>query len=261
LATCDINADGFEDIVVGQGPGGGQVNVVSLAGGYRSNVVTFDAFEPGFTGGVNVACADVDNDGRGEVIVAPEGGRAPDVRVYDVDVQLAVVAAQFQAYEASFQGGVRLAAANFGGSALLGAFHVATMPGPGRPGEVRTWLVGGGTGSMVAGATVLPPTGSRLALGDANGDGGLDLLFMPDGGVPSLLNVFSLANGALLFSAPSGAAGIASLDATVGVLTGGPGAEVIVGRGPGQSPDIITFTIGAGGTVVPRLIFTALEVP
>jgi hypothetical protein len=83
---------------------------------------------------------------------------------------------------------------------------------------------------------------------------------MPDGGVPSLISIFSLMDGALLFSAPSGAAGIHSLDATVGVLTGGPGAEVIVGRGPGESPDIITFSIGGGG-VVPRLIFTALEVP
>jgi hypothetical protein len=261
LATCDINADGFEEIVVGQGAGGGLVNVVSLKGGYMSNMVTFEPFEPGFAGGVNVACTDVDNDGRGEVIVAPESGRAPDVKVYDVDVAIAVLAAQFQAYEPSFTGGVRLAAANFVGSSLIGAFNVATMPGPGRAGEVRTWLVGGGSASMVAGATVLPPTGARVALGDANGDGGLDVLLMPDGGVPSLLSVFSLTNGALLFSAPPGAAGIRSVDATVGVLTGGPGAEVIIGRGAGESPDIITLTIGPGGTVVPRLIFTALENP
>lgn len=261
VASCDVNGDGFQDLVMGQGSRGGQVRVVSLFGGVVSDIVTFNAFENTFTGGVNVACADIDHDGRGEVIVAPEGGRAPDVRVFDVDIELAQQAAQFQAYEASFTGGVRIAAANFTGSPILGSFQILTLPGPGRAGEVKAWSVGGGAATLVAGATILPPTGARVALGDANGDGSLDMLLMPDAGSSTLISVYSLSSGALLFSAPSGAAGIKSVDAAVGRLTGGPGVEVVIGRGPGESPDIITFTIGANGVVVPRLIFTALEVP
>lgn len=261
VASCDVNGDGASDLVMGQGAGGGQVRVVSLVGNVVSDIVTFDAFEPTFTGGVNVACADVDRDGRGEVVVAPDGGRAPDVRVFDVDIELAQLAQQFQAYEPTFTGGVRVAAANFTGSPLLGAFQIVTMPGPGRAGDVRVWNLGSSAASIVAGATVLPPSGARVALGDANGDGGLDLLLMPDGGTPALLSIFSLQNGALLFSAPQGAAGIKSLDAAVGRLTGGPGIEVVIGRGPGESPGIISFSIGANGAVVPRLVFTAIEVP
>lgn len=261
VASCDVNGDGASDLVMGQGAGGGQVRVVSLVGNVVSDLVTFDAFEPTFTGGVNVACADVDRDGRGEVVVAPDGGRAPDVRVFDVDIELAQLAQQFQAYEPTFTGGVRVAAADFAGSPVLGAFQIVTMPGPGRAGDVRVWATSGGAATLVAGATVLPPTGARLALGDANGDGGLDLLLMPDGGTPALMSIFSLQSGALLFTAPQGAAGIQSLDAAVGRLTGGPGVEVVIGRGPGESPEIISFTIGANGVVVPRLVFTAIEVP
>ncbi|MGE0816431.1 MAG: SdrD B-like domain-containing protein [Vicinamibacterales bacterium] len=262
VASCDVNGDGFDDVVAAQASGGGQVRVVSLAGGVVSSVVTFDAFESTFTGGVNVACADVDGDGRGEVIVAPAGGRAPDVRIYDVDVALAVMAGQFQAYESSFGGGVRVAAKAFTGSAIVGPFQIATMPGPGRPGELRVWSVGGGTGSMVAGAVIAPPNGSRVALGDADGDGGLDLLLMPDGGSGGLINIVSLTSGALVFGAPSGAAGFTSVDATVGVLAGGPGKpEVVVGRGPGEAPGIVSFMVMPGGAIVPRLVFFSLEVP
>jgi protocatechuate 3,4-dioxygenase beta subunit len=261
VATCDVNNDGFDELLMAQGPGGGQVRVASLRSGLLVDVALFDAFEPTFTGGVNVACGDVDGDGRGEVIVGPEGGRAPDVRIFDVDLLLAVEAARFQAYESTFTGGVRVASAPFGGSGLVGAFNVITMPGPGRAGEARLWAVGGGTAAPVAAAVVAASSGARVALGDANADGVLDALIMPDGGVGALLTIYSLGNGAVLFNAGPGAAGFTSLTGTVGTLAGGPGVpEVVVGRGPGQSPDVVTFRVLAGGVIQPRLIFTAYEV-
>jgi hypothetical protein len=263
VASCDVNGDGRDEIIAAQGPGGGRVRVLSLAGGVVSEVVAFDAFESGFTGGVNVACADLDLDGRGEVVVGPDGGRAPDVKVFTVGALSAVVTAQFQAYEPGFTGGVRVAASRFGGSAVVGAFGIATMPGPGRAMEVRTWQVNGATVTFGLGATLsAATTGARVVLGDINNDATLDLVVTPDGGAPALLQAFSLANGAVILNAPMGAGGFRSLHAAVGVLGGGPGVpELVVGSGPGQAPTVLTVIVGGGGAVVPRVGLTVFEKP
>ncbi len=262
VASCDVNGDGRDEIVAAQGPGGGRVRVLSLAGGFLSEVVAFDAFESGFTGGVNVACADLDLDGRGDVVVGPDGGRAPDVKVFTVGALSAVVTAQFQAYEPGFTGGVRVAAARFGGSSIVGAFNIATMPGPGRAIDVRTWQVSGATVTFGLGATLSPATtGARVALGDINGDATLDLVVTPDAGVP-LLQAFSLGNAALVLNAPAGAAGFRSVHAAIGTLAGGPGGpELVIGSGPGQAPTVLTVIVGGGGAVVPRLGLTVFETP
>ena len=263
VASCDVNGDGRDELIAAQGPGGGRVRVLSLAGGFVSEVVAFDAFESGFTGGVNVACADLDLDGRADVVVGPEGGRAPDVKVLTVGALSAVVTAQFQAYEPGFTGGVRVAAARFGGSAVVGAFNIATMPGPGRAVEVRTWQVNGATVTFGIGAALsAATTGARVALGDINNDAMLDLVVTPDTGSPALLQAFSLGNAAVVLNAPAGAAGFRSLHAAVGVLGGGAGVpELVVGSGPGQAPTVLTVVVGSGGAVVPRLGLTVFETP
>jgi len=263
VASCDVNGDGRDELITAQGPGGGRVRVLSLAGGFVSEVVAFDAFESGFTGGVNVACADLDLDGRADVVVGPEGGRAPDVKVFTVGALSAVVTAQFQAYEPGFTGGVRVAAARFGGSAVVGAFNIATMPGPGRAVEVRTWQVNGATVTFGLGAALsAATTGARVALGDINNDATLDLVVTPDTGSPALLQAFSLGNAAVVLNAPAGAAGFRSVHAAVGVLAGGAGVpELVVGSGPGQAPTVLTVVVGSGGAVVPRLGLTVFETP
>ncbi|MBL8137114.1 MAG: VCBS repeat-containing protein, partial [Acidobacteria bacterium] len=124
VASCDINGDGVDELIAAQGPGGGRVRVLSLSGGYVAETVAFDPFDTGFTGGINVACGDVDGDGRAEVVVGPDGGRAPDVKVFTVGALSAVVTAQFQAYEPTFTGGVRVSVGRFAGSGVVGAFNI-----------------------------------------------------------------------------------------------------------------------------------------
>ena len=263
VAACDVNADGIDELIAAQGPGGGRVRVLSLAGGLVTELVAFDAFEAGFTGGLNVACSDLDGDGRAEVVVGPEGGRAPDVKVFTVGALSAVATAQFQAYEPTFTGGVRIAAARFSGSGLVGAFNVATMPGAGRGTELRVWSVSGVSVTNVGAAALFGSTsGARVVLGDVNGDSGLDLLLMPDAGTPTLLQAFSLSTGALVINAPPGTGGYTSLHAAIGMLSGGPGApELIVGSGPGMVPTLGTFVVTPSGVAYQRLGFTALEQP
>ena len=259
VASCDVNGDGAAEIVAAQGPGGGRVRVLSMNGGTVGEFVTFDAFEPSFTGGVNVACGDLDGDGRGEVVVGPDGGRAPDVRVFSVGPASATLSAQFQAYEPSFTGGVRVSARRFTGSPLVGAFNVVTAPGPGRAGDIRVWAVTGASAALRASAPLVGSTsGAQVLLADIDGDASLDLLVAPDAGSPALVQVFRLSNGAQLFTAAPGTGGLRSLRAAVGRFGGVP--ELVVGRGAGEAPGLLSLRVTGSGVGV-RLSFTALEQP
>ena len=259
VASCDVNNDGTDELVAAQGPGGGRVRVLSMAGGFASELAAFDAFEPSFTGGVNVACGDLDGDGRAEVVVGPDGGRAPDVKVFGISGLTATVTAQFQAYEPSFTGGVRVSAERFAGSPLVGAFNLVTAPGPGRAGDIRVWSVVGGTSSLVAAAPLTASTaGAQVLLADVDGDASLDLLVAPDAGTPALVQVFRLSNGSLLLDAAPGTGGFRSVRAAVGRFGGAP--ELVVGHGAGDAPGILSLGVAGGGVSV-RLAFTALEQP
>ena len=263
LASCDVDGNGSDELVVAQGPGGSRVRVLSLLGGIQNELASFSAFEPGFTGGVNVACADTNGDGRAEVVVGPDGGRAPDVRTYAIGGGIATLSSQFQAYEPGFAGGVRVAAAAFPGSAVVGSFHIVTMPGPGRAGDLRAWRVSGPSAALVAEARVFAGGGANVTFGDANGDGTLDLLLAPDLGTPRLLQVFSLGTGALLLDAPAGAGGFGSVRSAVGALLDAQGITRVVtavGSGPGEPPIVVTLALTPGGAVYLRTI-KAGEVP
>lgn len=260
LATCDVDGNGVDELIAAQGPGGGRVRVLSLAGGTVTERAAFDAFEPAFAGGVNVACGDLDGDGRAEVVVGPEAGRAPDVKVFAVPGSTASVAAQFQAYEPTFLGGVRVGASRFTGSAIVGPFSVVTAPGPGRTGEVRAFAISGGGGVLVAAAPLVGSmTGARVLLDDVTGDATPELVIAPDAGAPLLIQVFSLSTGSVVLSAPPGAGGFGSVHLAAAAIGGG--RELVLGSGAGQAPTVVTVALGAGGSVTARLVFASLETP
>ncbi len=82
VALGDLNGNGYKEIVTGAGFGGGpHVRI------FRSDGHLFDPgffpYNQNFRGGVNVACADLNNDGKDEIITGagPTGG--PHIRIYD----------------------------------------------------------------------------------------------------------------------------------------------------------------------------------
>ena len=132
VAAGDLNGDGFAEIVTGVGPGGGP-HVRTFDGRTGTPGFSFFAFAPNFSGGVNLAVGDVNGDGFGDLIVGAGTGGMPQVTVFS-GRNLAVLRDSL-VYDASFEGGVRVAAADVNGD---GKADVVVGPGAGAAFSPRT---------------------------------------------------------------------------------------------------------------------------
>ena len=124
VAAGDMNGDGKADIVTGAGPGGGP-HVEVFSGADLSLLASFYAYAPTFTGGVFVAAGDINGDGDADVVTGAGAGGGPHVKAFDgaglaAGGSAAQAAVQnplksFYAYDATFTGGVTVAAGGISG--------------------------------------------------------------------------------------------------------------------------------------------------
>jgi hypothetical protein len=96
----------------------------------------FVAYEDSYVGGTRVAVADLDGDGRNEIITAPGRNRAPEVRIFTPEGHSVPGFPGFLAYRASYTGGVELTVADVNGD---GKPDIITVPGYGAA-EVRVFF-------------------------------------------------------------------------------------------------------------------------
>jgi hypothetical protein len=175
-AAGDLDGDGYDEILVGPGPGPSHpptVRVLDEAGGL---LWQFQAYgTPRY--GVNVAAGDLDRDGDGEIVTGAGPGTVygPHVRGWTLSggqvVPLGTVS--FLAY-GTHRWGVNVACGDIDGD---GYDEIITGAGPGDvfgP-HVRGWNVDGGTASPMPGVSFLaygtPRWGVNVACGDIDGDG------------------------------------------------------------------------------------------
>jgi hypothetical protein len=142
VATGDVSGDGHFDIIAGAGPGGGP-GVKVFSGATGGELSSFLAYAATFTGGVSVAAADVDGDGRADVVTGAGSGGAPHVKVFSGATGAEL--ASFLAYAADFAGGVFVAA---GARGSLSADDLAAAANLAAGDQT---LVGEGDGASAAG--------------------------------------------------------------------------------------------------------------
>lgn len=139
VASADLDGDGKAEIITAPGPGGGphirafEQNGTPFAGQMGSGIF---AYASDFTGGVYVAAADLNGDGKAEIITGAGPGGGPHVRAFSANgnKMAGQIGDGFYAYGSNFTGGVRVAAGYFDNSGIA---NIVTAPGPGGGPHIR----------------------------------------------------------------------------------------------------------------------------
>lgn len=240
VATGDVNGDGVEDVIVASGRYGKPV-VKIFDGQTLKEIGSFEAYSTTFTGGVSVAVADVNGDGKADIITGAGVGSAAQVKVFTGAglfnsqgkmIAKPVAVQNFFAFETSFRGGITVAAGDVNGD---GNADIIVGKGAGSTPEVKVF--NGANGAMMYDYYALNPNysgGISVAAGDINGDGRADIIVGASQGPTSQVRVFSgdnlLADYSAFGSSYHGAR-VATQD-----IDGDGIREVIVVTGPNSPP-------------------------
>ena len=226
-------------LVTAAGPGGGPHVSTFSTNGQAGLLSSFFAFDSAFTGGVRVATADFNNDGVSDIVAAAGPGGGPHVKV--IDGLTGAILRDFFAYSPTFTGGVFVAAGDINGD---GTPDIITGSGAGGGPHVKVFdgITGAVTKSFFAYGSTFTG-GVRVATGDVNGDGRVDIITGSGSGGGPHVKVFNGKNLALMQSFFAFDAQFqGGVYVAAGDVNGDGKADIIVGAGQGGGPQVKVFS-------------------
>jgi hypothetical protein len=219
-----------------------------------STLARFLAYDPAFTGGVNVAVGEFDGIFNTVEVVTgagPSGG--PHVKVFSVDTSTSVVTnlASFFAYDLTFMGGVSVAAGEIDGNQRLN--EVVTGAGPGGGPHVKVFSFDTTPGAITTFASFMAydPTfagGVNVAVGrfgarltgeivtGAGAGGGPHVRVFDVGGDGTVTQAAGPLGSFMAFSPTFGGGVFVAAGNVNGSLLDGD--ELVVTAGPGGGPHV-----------------------
>jgi hypothetical protein len=195
-------------------------------------------FEPGYTGGVRSAMADVNADGVADLIAATGFGGGPRVRV--IDGKTDRILSDFFAYEDTFRGGVNVAAGDLDGD---GRAEILVGAGVGGGPRIRGFRF---DGSPVLDQFVYADTlrdGVHVAAGDLDGDGRAEVLTGAARGGGPHVRVMNSSGAAIRDFFAYDPALRGGLHIAAGDIDGDGRAEIVTAPGEGGRPHIRTWDL------------------
>jgi hypothetical protein len=221
-----------------------------FSGDTGSELHSFPAYAPTFSGGVRVAAGDINNDGVADIITGAGPGAGPHVKVFDgiSGVELR----SFLAFSPTFDAGIFVAGADVNGDGFADLVTGADGIAGGGP---HVKVFDGVTGSELHSFLAYSPTfagGVRVAAGDVNADGIMDVITGAGPGAGPHVKVFDGASAlevrSFLAYSPSFEGGVFVAG---GDLNGDGFAEIITGTDavPGGGPHVKVFDGQTGNEV------------
>lgn len=190
VAVGDVLGDSAKEIISAAGPGGGPHVVVTTTDG--NVLASFFAYATSFKGGVSVAVADVDGDGKDEIITGAGPGGGPHLRSFEGNG--AANGPGFFAYDPNYFGGLNVAAGNIDGDAPA---EIVTGTRPGGGPHVAFFNADGS--KVGPGFYAYDPAfngGVSVAVGNVNGDAGNEIVTGPYLGGDPHIRAFTNTAGA-----------------------------------------------------------------
>lgn len=180
----DVNGDGKMDIITGTEIGGGpRITIFDGATGAILN--NFFAFDESQRGGVRIATADFNNDGRDDLVTTTGNGVPTRVRVFDLNT--GAIITDYAPYTPDFTGGVFIAAGDFNGD---GTPDIATGADVG--GGPHVQIFNGLSSDVLNSFFAYEESftgGVRLAMRDLTGDGVAEVITGPGIGRSTAIRV------------------------------------------------------------------------
>ena len=273
VAAGDFNGNGVADLAVGTGPGRA-TQVVVLDGVTQKLLFTIDPFEATFTGGVYVAAGDVTGDGVADLVITPDEGGGPRVRVFAGNksaVAFAQLADFFGIDDKAFFGGARAAVADLNGDGVGDLVVAAGFGGGPRVAAFNGLTLGAAAPvKLFPDILVFEPAlrnGAFVTAGDLDGDGFAELI--AGGGPGGGPRVTAFDGKSLLGNVQTPVANFFAGDVTsrggirvaVKNLDGDKRADIVVGAGTAAGSRVTAYAgtaITASGTPPELFAFDAL---
>lgn len=199
------------------------------------------AYETGFRGGVQVAVADLGDDGSSEIVTASGAGRVGEIRIYRAEGSRIT---SFQPFGNAYRNGLSVTAADVDGN---GTMEILVAKQKGTP-NVRVFGYKAGRFTQVfkefTGGAANYSNGLSLAGGDLNGDGKDEVITAPAGAGANTLRVYQLQTGSLrLLAQRTNAMTGTGMSLTVADLANDGSADLVVGPRSNGAPIIRTFSL------------------
>lgn len=221
-------------IISGTGPGGGPQLVVSTNAGKK--VSALFALPKAFRGGIYVAVGDINGDGTGELLTAPQSDKEAEIKVFNNRTKLL---RRFRVYEKGFRGGVRVAAGDIDEN---GKDEILVAPGPGRAPQLK---ILNATGKTIRSFLAFPSSfqrGVTIAAGDLDGDGKKEIIAGAGPGGGPQIRIFSATGKVLGQFFAFEKTQKNGIEVASGDVNGDGRAEIVTGAGPQSSPNVRVFT-------------------
>jgi hypothetical protein len=273
VAVGDVTGDGVPDFIVGTGPSISTF-VKVIDGKTHQEILTYQPFEPTFTGGVFVAVGHVTGHQAEDIIITPDEGGGPRVLILQGGGNLSfpLIANFFGINDPNFRGGCRAAAgdingdgfddlavaAGFGGGPRVSVYDGKSVANNQPVNLFNDFFIFDGPDAVTL------RNGAFIAMGDIDGDGHADII--GGGGPGGGPRVFALSGDDLLHAPAPRARVLANFFAgdpnnRGGVqiaakdIDGDQFADLITGAGPGDGTRVTAYKGSTLPSDSPQVIY------